>query len=120
MDAGIASPYWIDDRKNDVPISGGENFYPAELENILSECPPIAEAAIVGRPDPDWAEVPVACVVPQPGTILARDEVLALFPGRLARHKHPCDILFLGSLPRTTTGKVQKYELRRLLTPSLR
>ena len=58
--------YYVDDRKKDVVISGGENIYPAELEAILADCPDIAEAAVIGRPDPTWGEVPVACVVPQP------------------------------------------------------
>src|SRR5262245_19386026 len=61
---------YIDDRQKDVVISGGENIYPAELENVLADCPQIAEAVVVGRPDPEWGEVPVACVVRKPGTAL--------------------------------------------------
>ncbi len=93
-------------------ISGGENVYPAELESVLAECPDIAEAAVVGRPDPRWGEVPVACVVPRPGARLSREAVLDLFRDRLARYKHPGDVLFLEALPRTVMGKVQKFELR--------
>ncbi len=67
--------------------------------------------------DPRWGEAPVACVVPKPGRALTRDDVLALFQGRLARYKHPRDVVFLpGPLPRTSLGKVQKFELRRMLT----
>jgi fatty-acyl-CoA synthase len=108
--------YYVDDRKKDVVISGGENVYPAELESILAECPDIAEAAVVGRSDPHWGEVPVACVVPRPGVSLTRAQVLELFPARLARYKHPRDVVFLDALPRTVMGKVQKFELRRRLT----
>ena len=107
--------YYIDDRKKDVVISGGENVYPAELENVLSDCPDIAESAVVGQPDAEWGEVPVACVVPRPGAALTRERVLALFDGRLARYKHPRTIVFLDALPRTAMGKVQKFALRRLL-----
>jgi fatty-acyl-CoA synthase len=107
--------YYVDDRKKDVVISGGENVYPAELEAVLADCPEIAEAAVLGRPDPHWGEVPVACVVLRPGASLTRAQVLARFPGRLARYKHPRDVVFLDALPRTAMGKVQKFELRRRL-----
>jgi fatty-acyl-CoA synthase len=104
--------FYIDDRRTDVVISGGENIYPAELEGILAGCPDIAEAAVVGRPDPRWGEVPVACVVPRAGARLTREDVLALFRDRLARYKHPRDVVFVEALPRTVMGKVQKFELR--------
>ena len=91
--------YYVDDRKKDVVISGGENIYPAELEAVLADCPHIAEAAVIGRPDPTWGEVPVACIVPHPNTTLTRADVLALFPDRLARYKHPRDVIFLNAPP---------------------
>ena len=98
-------------------ISGGENIYPAELEAILADCPDIAEAAVIGRPDPTWGEVPIACIVPHPNATLTRADVLALFADRLARYKHPRDVIFLTTLPRTAMGKVEKFTLRRLITP---
>jgi fatty-acyl-CoA synthase len=104
--------FYVDDRKKDVVISGGENIYPAELENVLADCPAIAEAAVIGRPDPRWGEIPVACVVLKPGSSLSRADVLALFRDRLARYKHPRDVVFLDALPRTAMGKVQKFALR--------
>ncbi len=108
--------YYIDDRKKDMIVSGGENIYPAELENVLADCADIAEFAVIGRPDDKWGEVPVACVVPKPGVTLTRETVLGLFEGRLARYKHPRDVVFLdGPLPRTSLGKVQKFELRETL-----
>ena len=104
--------YYVDDRKKDLIISGGENIYPAELENVLADCPQIAEAAVVARPDPRWGEVPVAVVVPKTAGLLTADAVLALFEGRLARYKHPHAVLFVEALPRNAMGKVLKYELR--------
>jgi fatty-acyl-CoA synthase len=104
--------YYIDERKNDVIISGGENIYPAEIEAILLADPRIAEAAVVARPDPRWGEVPVAVVVCRAGMSLAAAEVLALFSGRLARFKHPRDIVFAPVLPKNALGKVLRYQVR--------
>jgi fatty-acyl-CoA synthase len=110
--------YYVDDRKKDVVISGGENVYPAELEQVLADCADIAEAAVIGRPDERWGEIAVACIVPRAGAALTREAVLALFAQRLARYKHPRDVVFLETLPRTAMGKVQKHELRRRLGAS--
>jgi fatty-acyl-CoA synthase len=108
--------YYVDDRKKDMIISGGENIYPAELENILADCPEIAEFAVIGRPDPKWVEVPVCVVVRKPGRSPSAEDILALFQGKLARYKHPRDVVFVeGPLPRTSLGKVQKFELRQRL-----
>lgn len=106
---------YIDDRKKDVVISGGENIYPAELENVLADCPDLAEFAVVGRPDPRWGEIPVACVVPKPGVTITGERVLALFEGRIARFKHPRAVVFMDALPRNVMGKVLKFELRETL-----
>jgi len=106
---------FIDDRKKDVIISGGENIYPAELENVLADCDEIAEFAVVGRPDRRWGEIPVACVVRQAGSDLSGDDVLALFQDRIARYKHPRQVLFMADLPRNAMGKVLKFELRERL-----
>jgi fatty-acyl-CoA synthase len=105
---------WINDRKGDLIISGGENIYPAELENVLADCPDIAEAAVVARPDRRWGEVAVAIVVPR-GPDLSRERVIGLFDGRLARFKHPRDVVFVDKLPRNVMGKVLKHELRAQL-----
>lgn len=105
--------YWIVGRSKDVIISGGENIYPAELENVLADCPQIAEAAVVGLADPKWGETACACIVRAPGATLDESAVLALFKDRLARYKHPHRVLFMDSLPKTAMGKVQKFELRK-------
>jgi fatty-acyl-CoA synthase len=107
--------FYVDDRIKDVIISGSENIYPAEVELVLEECPDITEAAVVAREDARWGEVPVACVVRRPGSAITRERVLALYDGRLARYKHPHDVLFVDRLPRNVMGKVLKYELRDLV-----
>ncbi len=106
---------YIDERKKDVIISGGENIYPAELEAVLAECEAIAEAAVVARPDEQWGEIPVAVIVPRETGAMNRETVLALFGSRIARFKHPKDVLFLDGLPRNVMGKVQKYLLREIV-----
>ncbi len=107
--------YWVVGRNKDMIISGGENIYPAELENILADCPQIAEAAVVGQPDADWGEVAVAVVVKQAGSALTAQGVTALFEGRLARFKHPRRVVFCDALPKTALGKVQKSDLLRMV-----
>ncbi len=107
--------FWIDERKKDLIISGGENIYPAELEAVLAECSDITDAAVVARPDPKWGEVPVAVIVARDGARLEAESVKALFAGRLARFKHPHDVLFVDSLPRNVMGKVLRYQLREIV-----
>jgi fatty-acyl-CoA synthase len=106
---------WIDDRKKEVIISGGENVYPAEVEAVIDQLPGIAEAAVVARADARWGEVPVAVVVRRPGAALTAADVLAAFDGRLARYKCPRDVVFVDALPRTALGKVQKFKLREIV-----
>lgn len=103
--------YDIVGRSKDMIISGGENVYPAEIENLLADCPLVAEAAVVGEPDARWGEVVVAVVVRKPGAVLDTDGVMALFDGKLARFKHPKRIVFCDALPKTALGKVQKAGL---------
>jgi fatty-acyl-CoA synthase len=97
-------------------ISNGENIYPAELEHVLADCPDIAEAAVIGRPDPECGQIPVACIVPRPHSTLTSEEALVLFRNRLARYKHPRGVVFLKTLPRNAMGEVQKHELGRQIT----
>ncbi len=104
--------FYVDDRKKDVIISGGENLYPAEIENVLAAMPEVAEYAVVGRADDRWGEVAVACVVVRTGMTLEREELLKRFDGQLARYKHPRDVVFYDSLPRNAMGKVLKFVLR--------
>ncbi len=107
---------FIDDRKKDMIISGGENIYPAELENILADCADIAEATVVAGADPHWGEVPVAVIVAKPDASLTDDAVRALFVDRLARYKHPRRIVFADALPRNAMGKVRKDAVRDMIS----
>ena len=108
--------FYVDDRVKDVIISGSENIYPAELEMVLDECADIAEAAVVGRPDEKWGEVPVAVIVAAAGSRPTRAGVIDLFQGRIARYKHPRDVVFVEALPRNVMGKVLKFELRKMVS----
>ncbi|HEX5612909.1 MAG TPA: AMP-binding protein, partial [Burkholderiales bacterium] len=103
---------YVVSRKKDMIISGGENIYPAEIENILLECGSVQEACVVGRPDERWGEAVVATIVPKPGARLTEADVMALFQGRLARYKHPREVKFLERLPRSALGKILKEEVR--------
>lgn len=107
---------YMQDRKKDMIISGGENIYPAELEELLVGVPGLAEAAVIGRPDNTWGEVPVVVAVRQPESSTTDEDVLAVFVDRVARFKRPKEVIWVGSLPRTAMGKVQKHVLRNDLT----
>ena len=107
--------YWIIGRSKDVIISGGENIYPAELENVLADCLEIAEAAVVGIEDSKWGEAACACVVRREGKTIDEKAILDLFTDRLARYKHPRRVVFMDSLPKNAMGKVQKHELKKSL-----
>lgn len=99
-------------RLKDIIVVGGSNVYPADLDRILAECSDIREAAVVGRPDADLGEVPVAFVVLEPDRPMTADAVMALFDGRLAPYKHPREFVFVDTLPKTALGKIQKSILR--------
>ncbi|MCL6592760.1 MAG: o-succinylbenzoate--CoA ligase, partial [Alicyclobacillus sp.] len=103
------------DRRADLIVSGGENIYPAEVENALAAHPGVAEAAVVGMPDPEWGQVPVAFVVPAPGWSGSPQEVLSFLAGRLARYKLPKRILTVPELPRNASGKLLRRALREWL-----
>ena len=109
------SDIFVNDRKKDLIISGGENIYPAEIEAVLHEMMDIADATVVGRADEKWGEVPVAVLVPAEGETLAPEEILGRFDGVLARYKHPKDVVFVDELPRNVMGKILKFEVREML-----
>ena len=110
---------YVDDRKNDVIISGGENIYPAEIENLLAEREDLAEYAVVGRAHERWGEVPVAVVVPKSDAEFDASRVLDHFVDRIARYKHPREVIVSDALPRNAMGKVLKYVLREQITKGL-
>ncbi len=104
--------YFIVDRKKDLFISGGENVYPAEVEHAIYDHPAVAECAVIGVPDPKWGEVGRALVVTRPGAQLSEAVLIAHCRERLARYKVPKSVVFLDELPRTSSGKVFKPQLR--------
>jgi fatty-acyl-CoA synthase len=106
--------FFIHDRKKNVIISGGENIYPAEVERVLSEHPAIAEAAVVGRVDPRWQEVPIAFVVPRIGMQVDAEALERFALSQLARYKVPREYRFLDRLPRNAMGKVQHFRLKEI------
>jgi acyl-CoA synthetase (AMP-forming)/AMP-acid ligase II len=103
---------YIVDRLKDMILSGGENIAGSEVERVLYEHPAIAEAAVVGRRDDRWGEVPVAFVVLKPGTSATADELIDHCRGQLAKFKVPKDVTFIDALPRNPSGKILKRELR--------
>jgi len=104
---------FIAGRKKEMIKTGGENVFPVEVERVLLEHPAVAEAAVLGVPDPDWGESVLAAVVRRPGCELAEADVVAHVRARLAGFKKPRYVWFVESLPRTAaTRQVQKALLR--------
>ena len=103
----------IVDRMKDVIISGGENIYPAEVEDAIYGHPDVAECAVIGVPHGRWGEVGRAIVVRRTGTALDEEALLEHLDGRLARFKLPRSVVFTEALPRSGAGKVLKAELRK-------
>jgi len=103
---------YIVDRLKDMILSGGENVAGSEVERVLYEHDAVLEAAVVGRPDDRWGEVPVAFVVLRPNATATSDELIERCRGQLARFKVPTDVVFVDALPRNPSGKVLKRELR--------
>jgi fatty-acyl-CoA synthase len=108
--------YYIVDRWKDMFISGGENVYPAEVENVIYQHPAVAEVAVIGVPHPKWQEVGKAIVVLKTGYTVSESELIGFCQGKLARYKIPKSVAFTDVLPRTAAGKVLKRELRELFT----
>jgi fatty-acyl-CoA synthase len=114
-DAAVVHPdgyVEIRDRLKDVIISGGENISSVEVEAMLLRHPSVQEAAVVGLPDDRWGEAPHAFVVLRDGAAASPDELREFVRGRMAHYKTPKTVTFLPELPKTATGKIQKYVLR--------
>jgi fatty-acyl-CoA synthase len=110
-----AGRLFIDGRDDDMIVSGGENVFPAEIEELLVTHEAIEEVSVIGAEDPDWGWRLVAFVVPRPGAELTEEEVKDFVKANLARYKVPREVHFLDQLPRNPTGKVLKRELRERL-----
>jgi fatty-acyl-CoA synthase len=114
-DAAVVHPdgyMEIRDRIKDVIISGGENISSVEVEGALLRHPAVDEAAIVGLPSERWGETPHAFVVLRPGATASEDDLRAFLRDRIAHFKVPRGVTFVDALPKTATGKIQKFILR--------
>jgi long-chain acyl-CoA synthetase len=104
---------WVVDRMDDMIISGGENIYPREIEDVLYEHPGVFEVAVVGEPDETWGERVVAYVVPKDYSLT--EETLDAFlreSDKLSNYKRPRRYVFVEALPKNASGKIQRYRLR--------
>jgi len=106
------------DRIKDMYISGGENVYPTEIENVIVKMPAVSMAGVIGVRDPKWGEVGMALVLPRKGRQVTAGEVLEQCRANLARYKIPKQVKIVSELPISPQGKLQKTELRRLYARS--
>ena len=114
-DAGYtdkAGYVYIHDRVKDMIVSGGENVYPAEVENALMKHPAVADVAVIGIPDDRWGEVPLAIVVRKPDVAVTEDDIIAFGRTQLAGFKTPKKVAWADALPRNPSGKILKKDLR--------
>jgi fatty-acyl-CoA synthase len=102
---------FVTGRADDMIVSGGENVFPGEVEDVIAAQPDVVDAAVVGVSDPDFGQRLAAFVVARPGSTLDADAIRRVVAARLARHKVPRDVTFVDELPRTTTGKLLRREL---------
>jgi acyl-CoA synthetase (AMP-forming)/AMP-acid ligase II len=93
-------------------VSGGENVYPAEVENAIYGHPQVAEVAVIGVPDPKWGEAVKAVVVTKPGQAADAESIIAWARSRIAGYKVPKSVDFMEALPRNASGKELKRDLR--------
>jgi len=105
---------YIEGRKKDLIISGGENVAPVEVESVISELSQVHEVAVVGMPHPKWVEVPKAFVVLKEGEKLTEQDIIEHCKKKLARFKAPKEVAFLSALPRNPMGKLLKRELKQM------
>lgn len=103
---------YILDRKKDMIISGGENIYPAEVEDVIHRHPKVEDVGVIAMRDEKWGEAPLALVVVREGEELTEEEIIEFCGDKLARYKTPGKAIFISELPRTPTGKILKKDLR--------
>lgn len=105
--------FYVRERKKDMFISGGENVFPVEIENVLYKHPAVHMCAVVGIPDENWGEVGAACVVLKPEITASEGELIAFMQDNLARYKVPKSVQFMEELPLSGMGKILKRDLRQ-------
>jgi len=107
---------YVVDRKKDMIITGGENVYPAEVENVLYKHPDVSMAAVIGFPDEKWGEVVTAMIVKRGDNSLEAEDIRSFLRGEIAGYKVPKRVLFVDSLPMSASGKILKFKLRTELS----
>jgi len=105
--------YFLSDRKHDMIISGGENVYPAEIEEVIAKLPQVSEVAVIGIPHPSWGEEVKAIIKPKDGAVLTEQDILDYCKVNLAGYKRPRSVDFVEEFPRTATGKILKRILKK-------
>ena len=103
---------YIQDRIKDMVVSGGENIYPREIENLLFEHPAVADAAVIGIPSEQWGESLLAFITLKPGESAVSDDIIEFCRSKLAGYKIPRQVEFIDVIPRNASGKVLKKDLR--------
>jgi len=103
---------YLVDRRKDMYISGGENVYPAEVEDVIMGFSEVADVGVIGIPDETWGEVGMAVVVKAPNIEVTEERIIEQCRGKLAKYKIPKKVTFIEELPRTLTGKILKKDLR--------
>ena len=106
---------YFKDRKRDLIISGGLNIYPSEVERVLAGHPEVREVSVVSYPDERWGESVLACIVPRDGAAVSENGIIEWIEGRIASYKKPRKVLFMAELPKGSTNKVLKRELKAKL-----
>jgi O-succinylbenzoic acid--CoA ligase len=106
---------WLVQRRSDLIVTGGENVYPAEVENILRQHPGVAAACVVGIPHPQWGQQVTALIVPQPGQALTPEQLIVFARHHLAGYKIPRHIQFTDKLPQTASGKIERHTVQKQL-----
>jgi fatty-acyl-CoA synthase len=104
---------YVSDRLKDMIISGGENIYPAEIEQIIIELEGVGSVAVIGVPDEKWGEVPKAVITVRGGYTITEEDIRTHLDGRVARYKIPKSMVMVDDLPRTASGKIRKADLRQ-------
>ncbi|NBT76507.1 MAG: acyl-CoA synthetase, partial [Betaproteobacteria bacterium] len=102
----------VKDRSKDIIISGGENISSIEVEDVLYRHPAVMAVAVVAKPDEKWGETPCAFIELKPGSAPSAEDIVAFCKQHMAAFKVPRSVVF-GELPKTSTGKIQKFELRK-------
>jgi O-succinylbenzoic acid--CoA ligase len=111
-----AGDLWLVQRRTDLIVSGGENVYPSEVENVLRAHHAVADACVVGVADKEWGERVAAMVVLRTGEMLSEADLTNFSRSRLAGYKQPRQIVFVAELPQTASGKVQRQAVKEALT----